>query len=62
MKSAIVHIGPKVEIQDVPISEPGAGEVLIKVIYSGCNPKDWKVPEMLPDLPPSTRVITLQVL
>jgi NADPH2:quinone reductase len=55
MKSAIVHIGPKVEIQDVPIPKPGPGDVLIKVIYSGCNPKDWKAPEMLPDLPPSNQ-------
>ncbi|KAJ4349495.1 uncharacterized protein N0V89_008111 [Didymosphaeria variabile] len=35
----------KVKITDGPIPEPGAKQVLIKVIVSGSNPKDWKVPE-----------------
>jgi NADPH2:quinone reductase len=46
MKSAIVHPGPKVVIEDVPIPKPGPKQVLIKVVYSGSNPKDWKVPEL----------------
>lgn len=30
---------------DSPIPEPDADQVLIKVVVSGSNPKDWKVPE-----------------
>ena len=30
---------------DSPIPEPNADQVLIKVVVSGSNPKDWKVPE-----------------
>jgi NADPH2:quinone reductase len=45
MKSAFVHAGPKVIIKDVPIPKPAPTQVLVKVIYSGSNPKDWKVPE-----------------
>ncbi|TAQ90543.1 hypothetical protein B7494_g1126 [Chlorociboria aeruginascens] len=45
MKEAIVSIGPKVKVHDVPIPTPNADQVLIKVIYSGSNPKDWKGPE-----------------
>jgi NADPH:quinone reductase-like Zn-dependent oxidoreductase len=41
MKEAIIHAGPKVEIRDVPIPEPGPRQVVIKVVYSGSNPKDW---------------------
>jgi NADPH2:quinone reductase len=26
------------------IPKPGPGEVLIKIAYAGCNPKDWKYP------------------
>jgi hypothetical protein len=45
MKEAIVAKGPKVTIHDVPIPKPGPSQVLIKVIYSGSNPKDWKRPQ-----------------
>ncbi|PVH69072.1 GroES-like protein [Cadophora sp. DSE1049] len=51
MKEAIVHSGPKVTIVDSPIPIPNADQVLIKVVYSGTNPKDWKVPEWVPDNP-----------
>ena len=44
MKEAIVAKGPKVTIHNVPIPKPNADQVLIKVIYSGSNPKDWKRP------------------
>ncbi|KAH9208434.1 chaperonin 10-like protein [Leptodontidium sp. 2 PMI_412] len=45
MKNAIVAKGPKVTINDVPIPTPSAYQVLIKVVYSGSNPKDWKRPQ-----------------
>ncbi|KAF4635800.1 hypothetical protein G7Y89_g2275 [Cudoniella acicularis] len=44
MKEAIVSPGPKVAIHDVPIPKPNADQVLIKVVVSGSNPKDWKRP------------------
>jgi NADPH2:quinone reductase len=34
-----------VEIINSPIPVPNADQVLIKVVVSGSNPKDWKVPE-----------------
>lgn len=43
MKEAFIHPGPKVEIRDTPIPKPEAGQVLIKTVCSGSNPKDWKV-------------------
>lgn len=36
----------KVEIIDSPIPKPNADQVLIKVIVSGSNPKDWKRPAL----------------
>jgi hypothetical protein len=42
MKEAIVAKGPKVTIHDVPVPKPNADQVLIKVIFSGSNPNDWK--------------------
>ncbi|KAI4595821.1 putative secondary metabolism biosynthetic enzyme [Pestalotiopsis sp. 9143b] len=47
MKEAIVAKGPTVTIIDSPIPQPKAHEVLIKVVYAGSNPKDWKIPEWL---------------
>lgn len=44
MKEAIVHPDLKVTIHDVPIPKPNADQVLIKVVFSGSNPKDWKYP------------------
>jgi NADPH2:quinone reductase len=46
MKEAIVAKGPKVSIHDIPVPTPNADQVLIKVIFSGSNPKDWKRPDM----------------
>ncbi|KAI9716470.1 MAG: hypothetical protein M1812_005365 [Candelaria pacifica] len=43
MKEAIVHPGPRVEIKDSPIPAPNADQVLIKVVVSGSNPKDYKM-------------------
>ncbi|KAH7354688.1 chaperonin 10-like protein [Rhexocercosporidium sp. MPI-PUGE-AT-0058] len=46
MKEVINYIGPRVEIIDSPIPEPNDDQVLVKVIISGMNPKDWKAPEL----------------
>lgn len=51
MKEAIVSKGPKVQIVDSPIPRPGPGQVLIKVVFSGSNPKDWKIPQIFEDNP-----------
>ncbi|KAL1901089.1 hypothetical protein Sste5346_002156 [Sporothrix stenoceras] len=45
MKEAQVSKGPVVKVVDVPVPTPAAGQVLIKVVVSGSNPKDWKLPE-----------------
>jgi len=42
MKEAIVAKDVKVSLHDVPIPTPAPDQVLIKVIFSGSNPKDWK--------------------
>jgi NADPH:quinone reductase-like Zn-dependent oxidoreductase len=45
----LIHLpitGPTVQIVDSPIPEPNDDQVLIKVVVSGSNPKDWKLPEM----------------
>src|SRR5882757_1739011 len=42
MREAIVQTSLDVEIADSPVPIPGEGEVLIKVVCSGVNPKDWK--------------------
>lgn len=46
MKSAINLAGPVVKIIDTPIPECDDDQVLIKVVVSGSNPKDWKVPDI----------------
>ncbi|KAK0974997.1 hypothetical protein LTR54_016939 [Friedmanniomyces endolithicus] len=51
MKEAIVHKGPRVEIIDSEVPKPGPGQVVTKVVVSGCNPKDWKRPTFMPDAP-----------
>lgn len=45
MKQVINYIGPKADLTSGPVPEPSAKQVLIKVIVSGSNPKDWKAPE-----------------
>jgi NADPH2:quinone reductase len=47
MKEAIVAAGPKVTIQDIPIPTPEPNQVVIRVIVSGSNPKDWKIPDII---------------
>ncbi|KAL8801062.1 MAG: hypothetical protein Q9223_002911 [Gallowayella weberi] len=46
MKEAIVQPDLKVEIIDSEIPVPKDDEVVIKVVVSGSNPKDWKRPVM----------------
>ena len=46
MKEAIVAKDVKVSLHDVPIPTPAPDQVLIKVIFSGSNPKDWKFSHM----------------
>jgi len=41
MKEATVAQDLKVTIRDAPIPSPGPNEVIIKVVVSGSNPKDW---------------------
>lgn len=41
MKEALVSRGPNVRVVDSPIPKPGPGQVLIKVVAAGSNPKDW---------------------
>ncbi|KAK8162414.1 chaperonin 10-like protein [Phyllosticta citrichinensis] len=45
MKEAIVTDAEHVAIVDSPIPKPGPDQVIIKVIASGSNPKDWKTTE-----------------
>ncbi|KAF2186758.1 GroES-like protein [Zopfia rhizophila CBS 207.26] len=44
MKEAIISPDTKVNIVDSPIPEPGPDQLVIQVLVSGSNPKDWKVP------------------
>lgn len=41
MKEAIILKGPEVKIVDTPIPKAEPGQVVVKVVYSGSNPKDW---------------------
>jgi len=43
MKEAIVKQNLNVDIIDSPIPTPKDDQVVIKVIVSGSNPKDWYV-------------------
>ncbi|KAI7086448.1 GroES-like protein [Hortaea werneckii] len=53
MKSAFYDKTLTVDIRDVPIPVPQAGQVLIRTVVSGINPKDWKQPKhWAPESPP----------
>lgn len=50
------HGGPEVLRQvEVPIPEPGPGEVLVRVHAAGVNPPDWYLRDGMSNLPPETR-------
>ncbi|KAJ5979689.1 hypothetical protein N7481_006987 [Penicillium waksmanii] len=55
MKEAVIDKDTGVTIRDVDIPVPQLGQVLIKVIVSGTNPKDWKLPVWLSDAPPANQ-------
>ena len=58
MRAVRVHEfgGPEVLRHDeVPVPEPGPGEVLVRVHAVGVNPPDWYVREGMPDVPPQMR-------
>lgn len=46
MKEVINLAGPIAKLVDSPVPEPNDDQVLIKVVVSGSNPKDWKVPDL----------------
>ena len=46
MKSVVNLAGPTVKIIDIPVPEPNDDQVVIKVVVSGSNPKDWKIPDI----------------
>lgn len=47
MKQIVILAGSEVRtrLEDASVPEPGPKQVLIKVVVSGSNPKDWKMPE-----------------
>ncbi|CAK7283625.1 NADP-dependent oxidoreductase [Streptomyces sp. RM1] len=50
------HGGPDVlRYDEVPMPEPGPGEVLVRVRAVGVNPPDWYLREGMSNLPPQTR-------
>jgi NADPH:quinone reductase-like Zn-dependent oxidoreductase len=50
------HGGPEVlRLDEVPVPEPGPGEVLVRVHAVGVNPPDWYVREGMTTLPPDMR-------
>ncbi|KAM5529042.1 quinone oxidoreductase [Fusarium oxysporum f. sp. phaseoli] len=47
MKEAYINKDLNVEIRDVPVPTAGPGELLIRTVVSGTNPKDWKIPKLV---------------
>ncbi|RMJ26963.1 hypothetical protein PHISP_02151 [Aspergillus sp. HF37] len=46
MKEALIDNSLTVTIHDTQIPTPGPNQVLIRVVVSGSNPKDWKLPKI----------------
>jgi len=58
MKAIRLHEfgGPEVlRHEEVPVPEPEAGEVLVRVHAVGINPPDWYAREGMPDVPPELK-------
>ncbi|MFB7493289.1 NADP-dependent oxidoreductase [Streptomyces sp. NPDC056161] len=58
MKAIRLHEfgGPEVlRHEEVPVPEPGPGEVLVRVHAVGLNPPDWYAREGMPDVPPELK-------
>lgn len=51
MKEALVDNNLTVVIRDTDKPVPQSGQVLIRVVVSGTNPKDWKIPRWLQAAP-----------
>lgn len=51
MKEAFIDKNLSVTIRDVDIPRPELGQLLIRVVVSGTNPKDWKLPRWQPENP-----------
>ncbi|KAF4414860.1 Polyketide synthase enoylreductase [Fusarium acutatum] len=47
MKEAYIDKDLNVEIRDVPVPTAGPGELLIRTVVSGTNPKDCKLPKLM---------------
>ncbi|KAK5057875.1 hypothetical protein LTR84_011876 [Exophiala bonariae] len=45
MKELLISAGPMVSVIESPIPSPSPGQVIIKVVVCGANPKDWSRPE-----------------
>jgi NADPH:quinone reductase-like Zn-dependent oxidoreductase len=45
MYDTVIRSGPVAEVIESPIPTPKPGQVVIKVVVSGSNPKDWKLPQ-----------------
>ncbi|KAF9872144.1 hypothetical protein CkaCkLH20_10481 [Colletotrichum karsti] len=46
MKEALIDNALRVTVHDVPVPAPGPGQLLIRTVVSGTNPKDWKMPKV----------------
>lgn len=55
MKEAFIDKTLSVAVRDVDIPVPAPGQVLIRTVVSGTNPKDWKLPRWRPDFPASNQ-------
>lgn len=50
MKELIIHPGIRAELKESPVPKPNASQVVVKVVVSGTNPKDWKVYHLIETL------------